>query len=53
MMISPRTRRAIAVTMIVIGAILMFLAPESWPGELVLVLGIVLEVAGIVLEHKK
>ena len=53
MIISPRIRRTIAVTMIVVGAILMFLTPESWPGELVLVLGIAMEVAGIALEHKK
>jgi len=52
MIISPRTRRAIAVIMVVLGAILMFLAPEAWPGELVLILGVALELVGIGLEHK-
>ncbi|MEO8332902.1 MAG: hypothetical protein ABI479_10760 [Gallionella sp.] len=52
MMKNPRTRRATAVIMIVLGAILMFLAPEAWPGALVLTLGIILELVGIALEHK-
>jgi len=52
MMKNPRTRRASAVIMVVLGAILMFLAPEAWPGALVLILGVVLELAGIALEHK-
>lgn len=52
MMKNPRTRRTIAVIMVVLGAILMFLAPEAWPGELVLILGVALELAGIALEHK-
>lgn len=38
--------------MVVLGAILMFLAPEAWPGALVLILGVALELAGIALEHK-
>lgn len=52
MLKNSRTRRASAVTMVVLGAILMFLAPEAWPGALVLILGVVLELAGIALEHK-
>ena len=51
MMKNTRTRRASAVIMVVLGAILMFLAPEAWPGALVLILGVVLELAGIALEH--
>ena len=53
MRIRPRTRRVIALTMVVLGAILMFLAPEEWPGELILLLGVALEVVGIALEHKR
>jgi len=49
---NTRTRRTSAVIMVVLGAILMFLAPEAWPGALVLMLGVVLELAGIALEHK-
>jgi len=47
-----RVRRAIAVIMMVLGAILMFLAPEVWQGALLLALGVVLELFGIALEHK-
>jgi hypothetical protein len=49
---NPRTRRAIAVIMMLLGAILMFLAPEIWQGALLLAAGVVLELFGIALEHK-
>jgi hypothetical protein len=49
---NPRTRRAIAVIMMVLGAILMFLAPEVWQGALLLAAGVALELFGIALEHK-
>jgi hypothetical protein len=52
MLKKPRTRRAIAVIMMVLGAILMFLAPEVWQGALLLAAGIALELFGIALEHK-
>jgi hypothetical protein len=52
MLKNPRIRRASAVTMVVLGAILMFFAPEAWPGAPVLILGVVLELVGIALEHK-
>ncbi|MCR4305046.1 MAG: hypothetical protein NUV63_12635 [Gallionella sp.] len=52
MLRNSRTRRASAIIMVVLGAILMFLAPEAWPGALVLILGVALELAGIALEHK-
>ncbi len=49
---NQRIRRAVAAIMIVLGAILMFLAAEPWPGALLFVLGILLELAGIALERK-
>jgi len=52
MMKYPRTRRASSVFLVALGAILMFLAPEAWPGALVLILGVALELVGIALEHK-
>lgn len=52
MLKNPRTRRAIAAIMMILGAILMFLAPEVWQGALLLSLGIVLELIGIALEHR-
>ena len=49
---NPRARHISAVIMIVAGVALMILTPETWPGALLLVLGIVLELFGIALEHK-
>ena len=49
---NPRIRRASAVIMVGLGAILMFLAPEVWQGALLLGLGVVMEIVGIALEHK-
>lgn len=45
-------RRASATIMVVLGATLMLIAPEIWAGLLLLILGIVLELAGIALAHK-
>lgn len=47
-----RNRRIGAAFLIVLGAILMLLAPQAWPGALVLGLGVVVELIGIALEHK-
>jgi len=47
-----RTRRTSAVIMVVLGAILMLIAPEIWAGLLLLILGVALELAGIALGHK-
>ncbi len=52
MSMKPLTRRIIAVILIVLGAILMLLAPNIWQGALVLALGVVLELVGIALEHQ-
>jgi hypothetical protein len=49
---NQRIRRPIAVIMMVLGAILMFLAPEIWQGTLLLAAGVVLELFGIALKHK-
>lgn len=47
-----RTRRASAAIMVALGAVLMIMAPEIWAGLLLLILGVVLELAGIALGHK-
>lgn len=47
-----RARRISAAIMVVLGAVLMLIAPEIWAGLLLLVLGVVLELAGIALGHK-
>lgn len=45
-------RRPIALVLVVLGATLMFLAPETWAGLALLVVGISLEVIGIALRHR-
>jgi len=47
-----RSRRVLAVFLVVLGGVLMVLAPEIWAGLVVLVLGVVIELAGIALERK-
>lgn len=47
-----RTRRTSATIMVVLGAVLMIIAPEIWAGLLLLILGVVLELVGIALGHK-
>ncbi len=49
---NPRIRRAGAMIMVILGAILMLLAPEVWQGALLLALGVVVELVGIALERK-
>lgn len=45
-------RRPIALALVVLGAALMFLAPETWAGLALLAVGISLEVIGIALRHR-
>jgi hypothetical protein len=45
-------RRVTALIMVVLGVILMLFAPGIWPGALLFILGVVLELLGIALEHK-
>ena len=45
-------RRGLAVFLVVLGGVLMYLAPEIWAGVIVLALGVILELAGIALERR-
>lgn len=45
-------RRLMALLLAVLGAALMFLAPETWAGLALLALGIALELAGIALRDR-
>jgi len=45
-------RRALAITLVVLGGVLIFLAPPIWGGLVVLALGVVVELIGITLEHR-
>ena len=47
-----RTSRMLAIGLVVLGGVLMALAPEIWAGLGVLALGGVVELAGIALERK-
>ncbi|MDO9009532.1 MAG: hypothetical protein Q8K57_12900 [Thiobacillus sp.] len=47
-----RSRRVLALFMVVLGGVLIFLAPEMWFGLVLLVLGVGVELAGIALERK-
>jgi len=38
--------------LVVIGGLLMWLAPEAWFGVVLLTAGVALEIAGITLEHR-
>jgi drug/metabolite transporter (DMT)-like permease len=52
MLRNRRSRRYIAILLVVLGGALMYLAPEGWLGLVLLILGVVVEVAGITLERK-
>ena len=52
MLRTRRTRRVLAICLVVLGGVLMAMAPEIWAGLAVLVLGVIIELAGIALEHK-
>jgi hypothetical protein len=44
-------RRTVAAILIVLGGLLMLLAPPVWAGAIPLAMGIVLELIGITIEH--
>jgi hypothetical protein len=43
----------VAAVLIVFGAVLMFAAPETLSGLVVIVLGVAIEIAGIALERRR
>ncbi len=45
-------RRPVAALLVILGATIIFLAPETWAGVLLLVLGVLLEAAGISIKHR-
>lgn len=52
MLKNRRPRRAVAISLVIAGGLLMALAPEIWEGLIVLALGVGIELAGIALERK-
>jgi hypothetical protein len=52
MLKNRRVRHVVAISLVILGGLLMALAPEIWEGLLVLAVGIGIESAGIALERK-
>lgn len=52
MLRKQRSRRVVAIFLVVLGGVLMVLAPEMWVGLVLLALGAIVELAGIALERK-
>lgn len=49
----PRTRRRLSLALLILGGLLLFLAPEDiWIGGLLLALGVALEVAGALMHRR-
>ena len=46
-------RRGVAITLMVLGALLMLLAPPVWMGAIPLALGIGVELIGIAIERQR
>ncbi len=49
----PHIRRPVAALLMIVGAAMIFLAPATWVGVLVLALGVSVEVAGIAFKRKE
>lgn len=45
-------RRPVAALLMILGAMVMYLTPETWAGMALLVLGVAIELAGIALRCK-
>ena len=52
MLKKPALRRFVALLLVVLGAALMFLAPETWAGLALLAIGVSVELAGIALRNR-
>ena len=53
MVMRQRSRRILAVALIILGGVLMFFAPSKyWMGGVLLALGVLIEAIGIALEKK-
>ncbi|HEX8873187.1 MAG TPA: hypothetical protein VF780_01065 [Nitrosospira sp.] len=50
---NPRTKRLLSVPLLILGGLLMFLAPENiWIGAVLFIFGAGVEIAGLVLAHR-
>lgn len=53
MLKNTRQRRTIGIVLILLGALLMLLAPEVWAGLIMITIAFILEAVGIALEHSR
>ena len=54
MTLRVRTKRVLSISLMILGGILMFFAPENiWIGALLFILGLGIEIAGLILRHNK
>jgi hypothetical protein len=53
MIANPRTKRKLSLSLLILGGLLIFLAPENmWVGTVLFALGIAVEIAGAVLRQR-
>jgi len=52
MLRKPHIRRPLAALLVILGAAILFLAPETWAGALLLVLGVTIEMVGVAIKRK-
>ncbi len=51
---SSRGKRTLSISLLVLGGLLIFLAPENvWIGSILLISGLCIEVVGLVLSHRR
>lgn len=49
----PRTRRRLSLALLILGGLLLFLAPDDiWMGTLLLILGVALEIIGALMHRR-
>jgi len=53
MLNKPAVRRAVALLLIVLGALVIFFATATWAGMALVALGVSLEIIGIALRHRE
>ncbi|TFG74408.1 MAG: hypothetical protein E4H21_10890 [Thermodesulfobacteriales bacterium] len=54
MNIYPRNKQVLSFALLILGAVLLFLVPgNSWIGVFLLVIGLGIEIAGLLLRHNK
>lgn len=52
MLRKPNIRRPVAGLLVILGAAILLLVPETWAGTWLLALGVFVEVAGIAIKRK-